>query len=499
MSDPTTAPARSFQLPAELSAEYCDFNRVLPLDADDARVRVAASSTPQDHVLADLDKLFGKPIELVPTEDAALGAAIRRAFASGDTAVELVKDLDDAARADDDDGAASTADVRDQANQAPVIRYVNLLIREAAQAGASDIHLEALRDGLRVRFRVDGVLADVAGPPRGLQAAVASRLKLLAELDIAERRLPQDGRLRVRLESRELDLRVATVPTHFGESVTLRLLDHGGRPVLLTDLGMAPDVLDTVTVLAKQRHGILLVTGPTGSGKTTTLYAALALRDHAAEKLVTVEDPVEYELPGATQVDLQHHKGLTFALALRSVLRHDPDVLMIGEIRDEETADIAARAAMTGHLVFSTLHTNDALGAVPRLLDLNVPGYLVGATIEGVLAQRLVRKTCPDCRRRYRPDPQTVALLAGKPVGNAKLERGAGCATCRNTGYKGRTGIFELLVFDDFIKEAVTRGVDRARVKELAAQQGMRTLREDAWAKVQAGITTVEEVLRVVQ
>ena len=223
------------------------------------------------------------------------------------------------------------------------------------------------------------------------------------------------------------------------------------------------------------------------------------LRDHAAEKIVTVEDPVEYELPGASQVDLQHHKGMTFALALRSVLRHDPDVLMIGEIRDEETADIAARAAMTGHLVFSTLHTNDAIGAVPRLLDLKVPAYLVGATIEGILAQRLVRKTCPDCRARYKPDPQTVALLAGKPVGTAKLERGAGCPSCRNTGYKGRTGIFELLVFDDAMKEAVTRGADRTTLKDIAAQQGMRTLREDAWAKVQGGVTTIEEVLRVVQ
>jgi general secretion pathway protein E len=328
---------------------------------------------------------------------------------------------------------------------------------------------------------------------------VVSRLKLLAELDIAERRLPQDGRLRVRLETRELDLRVATVPSHFGESVTLRLLDRGGRPVGLADLGMAAAVLQRFEALAGRRHGIVLATGPTGSGKTTTLYAALRLRDTTAEKIIAVEDPVEYELPGVTQIHVNERTGLTFARALRGILRLDPDVLMVGEMRDEETADIAVRAAMTGHLVFSTLHTNDAVAAIPRLLDLKVPAYLVAATIEGILAQRLVRKTCTECRRRYRPDPQTVALLAERPVGNVRLERGEGCKACRHTGYRGRTGIFELLVFDEQLKEAVNRGADRARLRELAGAQGMRTLRQDGWARVEAGITTIEEVLRVVQ
>jgi general secretion pathway protein E len=496
---PEPQPTSGFVLPAELSADYMEFFRVLPLSLEDDRVRVASTGAPADHVLEDLAGLFHRPVEVVPVDEDTLLAGIRRATATGETVLELVKDLDDAtapgASADDN----QLADARDLANQPPVVRFVSLLIREAADTGASDIHLDAGRDGLRIRLRVDGVLADLPAPPRALQAAVVSRLKLLAELDIAERRLPQDGRIRVRLEERALDLRVATVPTHFGESVTLRLLDRGGRPVGLADLGMASDVQAQCEALATRRHGIVLVTGPTGSGKTTTLYAALALRDRAAEKIITVEDPVEYELAGVTQISVDAQRGLTFARALRTLVRHDPDVLMIGEIRDEESADIAVRAAMTGHLVFSTLHTNDALGAIPRLLDLKVPAYLVAASIEGILAQRLVRRTCAECRRRYRADPQTVALLAGRPVGTVTLERGAGCAACRQTGYRGRTGIFELLRFDEELKEFVTRAGDRGALRELRAVKAMTTLRQDGWAKVQAGLTTVEEVLRVVQ
>ena len=344
---------------------------------------------------------------------------------------------------------APFTDARDLANQPPVIRFVNLLIRDAHEARASDIHLEATREGVRARFRIDGVLAEVPSPPKGLQAAVVSRVKLLAELDIAERRLPQDGRIRVRLEERELDLRVSTVPTLYGESVVLRLLDRGGRPVALDELGMAPDTLDRFRAIAQRPHGIILATGPTGSGKTTTLYAALGLRERTAEKILTVEDPVEYHLDGVTQVPVNRKAGMTFASALRSLLRQDPDVLMVGEMRDAETAEIAIQAAMTGHLVFSTLHTNDALGALPRLADLQVETYMVASTVEAVLAQRLVRRICPDCQERYRPDPAAVALLALKPVGRETLLRGNGCPTCRGTGYRGRVGIFELLTMTE--------------------------------------------------
>jgi type II secretory ATPase GspE/PulE/Tfp pilus assembly ATPase PilB-like protein len=296
-----------------------------------------------------------------------------------------------------------------------------------------------------------------------------------------------------------MDLRVSAIPTLYGESLVLRLLDRGGRPVGLEELGMAPDTLAAFRMLAARPHGLLLATGPTGSGKTTTLYAALALRDAQTEKIITVEDPVEYHLEGVTQMPVNRKAGVTFPTALRSILRQDPDVLMVGEMRDPETAEIAAQAAMTGHLVFSTLHTNDAIGAITRLTDLEIEPYIVAATLDAVLAQRLVRRVCSECRERHRPDPASVALLAHQPIGNVTLNRGKGCGACRDTGYRGRTGIFELLTITDELKHAITREREPAELRELARSQGMKTLREDGWAKVQAGITTVEEVLRVTE
>ena len=478
-------------------AAYLEQWGILPLELADGRLRVAAAGEPAVEVLEDLERSFGVAVALVSVEREALLDAIRRAFSAAESTVELIKDLDDALGRIAEGSESSVADARDLANQPPVIRFVNLLIREAHDARASDIHLEATRDGLRARFRIDGVLLEAPSPPRGVQAAVVSRVKLLAELDIAERRLPQDGRIRARLEERELDLRVSTVPTLYGESVVLRLLDRGGQPVGLEDLGMDPETLAEFRCLAERPHGILLATGPTGSGKTTTLYAALGLRRRTAEKIITIEDPVEYHLEGVTQVPVQGKVGMTFATALRSILRQDPDVLMVGEMRDGETAGIAVQAAMTGHLVFSTLHTNDAVSAVTRLADLKVEPYLVAATLEGALAQRLVRRACPECRERYRPDPQAVALLAQQPIGKLTLERGRGCDACRQTGYRGRTGLFELLVVTDALKHAISRHEPEATLRELARAEGMRTLREDGWAKVQAGVTTVEEVMRV--
>jgi general secretion pathway protein E len=478
-------------------AAYLEQWGILPLDLAEGCLRVAVAGTPAVEVLEDLEQSFGAPVALVSVERGALLDAIRRTYSAAETTVELIKDLDEAVGQVADGSEPSVADARDLANQPPVIRFVNLLIREAFEARASDIHLEATRDGLRARFRVDGVLLDAPSPPRGVQAAVVSRVKLLAELDIAERRMPQDGRIRARLEERELDLRVSTVPTLYGESVVLRLLDRGGRPVGLEDLGMDPETLAEFRRIAARPHGIILATGPTGSGKTTTLYAALGLRRRTAEKIITVEDPVEYHLEGVTQVPVHTKAGMTFATALRSLLRQDPDVLMVGEMRDGETAGIAVQAAMTGHLVFSTLHTNDAVSAVTRLADLKVEPYLVAATVEVVLAQRLVRRICPDCHERYRPDPQVVALLAQQPIGKLTLERGRGCDACRQTGYRGRTGLFELFVVTDALKHAISQREPEATVRALARGEGMRTLREDGWAKVQAGVTTVEEVMRV--
>ena len=492
-------PALISKLPLAESFEsaYLEYYGILPLDIEGDRLRVATDRQPAAEVLEDLEQSFGTSVELVLVSPEELLESIRRTFAAAESVVELIKDLDAELGPAADSGDDQLADARDLANQPPVIRFVNLLIREAHDARASDIHLESNRDGLSARFRVDGVLTELPSPPKGLQAAVVSRIKLLAELDIAERRAPQDGRIRVRLEERELDLRVSTVPTLYGESVVLRLLDRGGQPVGLDELGMAPEALDTFRRLAEKPHGILLATGPTGSGKTTTLYAALALRHRTAEKIITVEDPVEYHLQDVTQVPVNVKAGMTFAGALRSILRQDPDVLMIGEMRDGETAAIAVQAALTGHLVFSTLHTNDAPSAMTRLVDLKVEPYLTAATLEGVLAQRLVRKICPECRERYTPDPAAVALLAHQPVGAMKLERGRGCAACRHTGYRGRTGLFELLLVTDEIKQTLLKSPNAGALRDIAQSQGMTTLRQDGWRKVQAGVTTVEEVLRV--
>ena len=488
----TTAIQPTVALAAGISRAYLLRHRICPRATDAAgSLVVAVGVEPSADALEELSRIYGRPCRTEAVTDTELERLVELAATEADRIVALERVSPD--EADDE----RTTDVRDLANQPPVIRYVNLLIRDAHDARASDIHLEAAPDGLRVRLRIDGVLTELPGPPRGYQAAVVSRVKLLAELDIAERRAPQDGRIRVRLEARELDLRISTVPTLHGESVVLRLLDRGGQAVGLDDLGMAPDTLEAFRRLATRPHGILLATGPTGSGKTTTLYAALALRDGGREKVVTVEDPVEYHLPGVTQVPVHAKAGVSFAAALRSILRQDPDVLMVGEMRDAETAGIAVQAAMTGHLVFSTLHTNDALSAIARLTDLRVEPYMVASTVEAVLAQRLVRRVCPECRTRYRPDPAIVALLAQQPVGAITLERGTGCAACRHTGYRGRTGIFELLVLTDACKEAVTRGADAATLRGLARDQGMTSLRADGWRKVQAGMTTVEEVLRV--
>jgi type II secretory ATPase GspE/PulE/Tfp pilus assembly ATPase PilB-like protein len=475
-----------------VTRDFLLHHRVCPKSvADDGSLIVA---TRDDSLLGALDDLafaYGRSIttERCPAEE--LERLIERFTTRAERCIEL-------ARVDvmSDDLAT---DVRDLANQPPVIRYVNLLVRDAYDVSASDIHLEATRTGLAARFRVDGVLVPAPEPPGHLHLAVVSRIKLLAELDIAERRRPQDGRIRVRLEARELDLRVSTVPTMYGESVVLRLLDHGGRPVTLDELGMTHGILDVVERLSSRPHGMFLVTGPTGSGKTTTLYAALQRRDASSEKIITVEDPIEYQLPGITQMPVHRQAGVSFAGALRAILRQDPDVVMIGEMRDRETAEIAVQAAMTGHLVFSTLHTNDATSAIPRLLDLGIPDYLVAATLEGVLAQRLVRRVCAECRESYEPAAEQVAGVAGQSVERTAFVRGAGCPMCRGTGFRGRVGIFELFVITDDIRDAIATGVSRAELRALAERAGMVPLRADAWQRVETGLTTVEEVLRVVQ
>jgi type II secretory ATPase GspE/PulE/Tfp pilus assembly ATPase PilB-like protein len=479
-------------LASGLTREYLLHHRLCPksIGADRSLV-IARTADSLVGGASDIAHAYGLAVTYETVERAELDRLIERLTTSAERSVEL-------ARIDVNNDDLAT-DVRDLANQPPVIRYVSLLVRDAYDAAASDIHLEATRTGLSARFRIDGVLVPAPEPPSSLHHAVVSRIKLLAELDIAERRRPQDGRIRVRLEARELDLRVSTVPTMFGESVVLRLLDHGGRPVTLDELGMSPRVLSATAQLSSKPHGMLLVTGPTGSGKTTTLYAALQQRDASTEKVITVEDPIEYQLSGITQMPVHPQSGVTFAAALRAILRQDPDVVMIGEMRDQETAEISIQAAMTGHLVFSTLHTNDAISAVPRLLDLGIAEYLVAATLEGVLAQRLVRRVCPECRVEYEPSREAASLVAGRPMGRLTLVRGAGCAACRGTGFRGRLGLFELLVITDNLRDAISLRAPRAQLRAFAMSGGLVPLRADGWEKIEAGLTTVEEVIRVVQ
>jgi general secretion pathway protein E len=486
----TTSAAAGDRLlvPNGLAREFLLHHGACPLEIGEAGALVVGV-TPGHYatVLDDLEALYARRIETKALSPADLEQAVELLFSREPNEADVPIDANGAG-----------ADVRELADQPPVIRYVNLIVREAYQLGASDIHLEALSNGaLATRLRLDGVLAEGPPPPPAIAQAVIARVKLLAELDTAERRRPQDGRIRVRLEQRELDLRVSTVPTLHGESIVIRLLDQGGRPVRLEELGLGEADLVAMQRLTSRAHGLILATGPTGSGKTSTLYAALSRRDVSLEKIVTVEDPVEYQLPGITQVPVHRTAGVTMGVALRSILRQDPDVIMVGEMRDEETTETAIQAAMTGHLVFSTLHTTDAVGAIPRLLDLGVPAYLVAATLDAVLAQRLVRRTCPECRVRYEPDAEQLALVSGRPELGRTLTRGAGCRNCRGSGFRGRIGIFELMVMTDALRDAIVRNASKQELRDRAAEGGMRMLRTDGWSKVLAGVTTVEEVLRV--
>lgn len=385
------------------------------------------------------------------------------------------------------------------AEAVPVVRAVNSIIQQAVKSRASDIHLEPQEKSVRVRFRVDGFLRDIMTIPRRFHAPVVSRIKIMAEMDIAERRLPQDGRVRVRVGGKEVDLRVSTLPTIFGEKVVIRLLDKSHMLLKLEDLGFNQEILARYRNLIRRPHGMILVTGPTGSGKTTTLYATLNAINTPERNIITVEDPVEYVLPGINQIQVNPKAGLTFASGLRSILRQDPDVVMVGEIRDSETADIAIRAATTGHLVFSTMHTNDAAGAVARLLDMGIEPFLVASSVIGVLAQRLVRVICPRCKTAYElpPDAPERSFLGLPADVVPKLWRGSGCSYCHRTGYHGRVAVHELMTVTGRMREAILRKASSGEIQSLARAHGMRSLREDAQGKVLAGITTFEELIRV--
>lgn len=420
---------------------------------------------------------------------------------SRDSAEEVMQDIDE----DDPDVLFSkieeVGDLLDDTSDSPVIRLVNLMLSQAVRNNVSDIHIEPYQNSLKIRQRLDGILYDMFAPPKHVQAALTSRIKLMAKMNIAEKRLPQDGRIEIKLGNKDIDIRVSTLPTSFGERVVLRLLDKSTVRMSLADLGMAKDRLGRFSELIKAPNGIILVTGPTGSGKTTTLYAALTAINHVDINIITIEDPVEYRIPGIGQVQINPKIDLTFASGLRSIVRQDPDVILIGEIRDLETAEIAIQSALTGHLVFSTVHTNDAASTITRLRDMGLESFLIASSIHAILAQRLVRIICPDCKEAYHPDPVELERIGirEKDLGDHQLYRGRGCEACHYTGYRGRTGIHEFLVMDDDIKSMILTTSDANRLKQYALSKGMKTLVQDGAAKVVQGITTVEEVYRVAQ
>lgn len=479
-----------------LLPEFLHANAVYPLRLEDGLLHVAMA-VPQDAFVAKALRLAtGHAIR----PHLALESDIEKALA--EPVEETDEDEGDTdGFGDGSDGGDFVEHLKDLASEAPVIRLVNAIIGRVTDLRASDIHLEPFDDGLHVRYRVDGVIhAGELVPPR-LSAAVNSRVKLLAHLDIAERRLPQDGRIKTRVKGRELDLRVSTVPTVHGESVVMRVLDRASVRLNLEKMGFEKDTLERFNLLLAKPHGILLVTGPTGSGKTTTLYAALSKIDADINKIITVEDPVEYQLEGINQIQVHPQINLTFANALRSILRQDPDIIMIGEMRDGETAQIAVQSALTGHLVLSTLHTNTAAGAVIRMQDMGVESYLITSAVNGVLAQRLVRTLCGNCKEAYEPGPEVRERTGlsrfcepGRPIYRAR-----GCDQCRGTGYRGRTGIHELLTLDEPMRRAIIDGLDANALNALAARQGMLNLYEDGLRKVAAGVTTLDELARVTQ
>jgi general secretion pathway protein E len=478
--------------------------KVFPIAFTDGGIKVAVSDPLNLQPLDDLAVFLGAPVEPILSSERELMAAINRFFdrETGSTE-QVMQDLEG-----EDLGAIAneieeTDDLLDLASEAPVIRLVNSILTQAVRARASDVHIEPFERELKVRYRIDGLLYNTLTPPRRLQAAISSRIKVMANLNIAERRLPQDGRIRIRVGEKDVDIRVSVVPTAYGERIVLRLLDKTSVLLGLEEIGMGEEVYVKYSRLIKRSNGILLVTGPTGSGKTTTLYGTLNKINAPELNIITIEDPIEYQLNGIGQIQVNPRIDLTFANGLRSILRQDPDIIMVGEIRDRETAEIAIQASLTGHLVFSTLHTNDAAGAVTRLLDMGVEAFLVSSSVLAIIAQRLVRVICKGCREPYRPDTSLVKEMgldrASDPLFEGFFYRGKGCAACFQTGYRGRSGIYELLAIDDNIRSLVMSGADSSVIRRKAIEQGMTTLFRDGVIKVVKGTTTVDEVLRVTQ
>jgi type IV pilus assembly protein PilB len=490
-----------------VAKDVCEKHRVIPVSRSGSSLIVAMADPTNLHAIDDIKFLTGFNVEPVVASETAVHAAIERYYATtGPSYDEVMADFD---LGDDDIDFTSeeedinAVELEKASEDAPVVRLVNVILLNAIRKGASDIHIEPYERRMRVRYRVDGVLQEEMTPPLKLKNALSSRLKIMSQLDIAERRLPQDGRIKLRLgKNREMDFRVSVLPTLWGEKIVLRLLDKGNLQLDMTKLGFEVDPLKDFSWAINQPWGMVLVTGPTGSGKTTTLYSALSELNQPGTNISTAEDPVEYNLHGINQVQMHDEIGLNFAMALRAFLRQDPDVVMVGEVRDFETAEIAVKAALTGHLVLSTLHTNDAPATISRLLNMGVEPFLITASVNLVLAQRLARRVCADCKKEFTPDSAALLDLGFTPeqVERAlqnKLFMGAGCETCNGSGYKGRVALYEVMRFRDELKEMVLQGASSAELKTAAIRGGMASLRMSGINKILEGVTTTEEVLRV--
>ena len=480
--------------------------KAIPIERSQDLLKVAMANPLDVQAVDDIAKVTGlEPLPMIALEDEILEAIFRCFGAAGDVSdiiVEAIKDADAEVKIreeEPEEAQANVAELKDLAGGAPVVRLVNAMIARAIAERASDIHIEPEAGRVRVRLRVDGILHEVMTIPKDLQSPVISRIKVMAGMDVAERRAPQDGRITLIARPQEYDFRISTYPAIHGENVVIRVLEKSGAQITLDRLGLQPDVAEQFARMVQSPYGMILTCGPTGAGKTTTLYAALNMINNVQRNIITIEDPVEYQLPGVVQANVNRKAGLTFATGLRTIVRQDPDVILVGEIRDAETAEIAVEAALTGHLVLSTLHANDSAGAAARLIDMQVEPFLVASSIVGLLSQRLVRTVCPRCAAPFVVGDELLEQLnleiSSRDLAGAM--KGAGCEQCARTGYKGRTGIYELLRMDDDIRAAIIARHSAAAIRQVAVAKGMRTLRQDALDKVKAGITTIEEVLRV--
>ena len=484
-----------------LGLDFCQANLVLPLRTEGSRVVVGTINTSDvftiDEVRSILRVASIKVVLVTPTDVRSALEMVGGEAASDMDLIEILADVEESDVEVTSTQNADAVDLESQAGESPVIRYVNYIIQNAVKEGASDIHIEPGEKKIKVRLRIDGILFESMNPPPGMAAAITSRLKIMADLDISERRVPQDGRIRCVVQGRKLDLRVSSLPTGYGEKIVMRILDTKSINVQLEDLGFDDHTLDIWKTQINVPHGILLVTGPTGSGKTTTLYSSLRQIDKVKLNVSTVEDPIEYHLDGITQTQTHAKIDMTFAKALKALLRQDPDVIMLGEIRDHETAHTAVQAALTGHLVLSTLHTNDAPSSVTRLVNIGLEPFLVGAAVNGVLAQRLLRRLCPNCKAQQKPSEEMAEFLEINGLPSEEMWMPQGCEKCRNTGYSGRVGIYEMLAVDDSLRDVIARNPNVSEFRRMCLERGMNSLRQDGINKASNGLTSIQEVLRV--